>query len=205
MLDSLSTIIRARALTESAVTLRLLRARNLPLIISFLYREFKAAEQISIPYPHLHLKLADYLEEVEYADEDEELKNQRLLLDNADKAKLYLDRWIEAHYLRGMVDDTSKVLYIMLSKHTEKAFQIFELLKNKEFVGAESKFRDIFYKLRDITENANPDKEKRLAELEKRKAAIEEEIRRIRLDGYVSTYEDYQIKSRFRRGKPPGQ
>lgn len=197
MLDSLNSIIKTKSLVDSAVTLKLLRARNLPLVVTFLHKEFKATEQIAIPYHTLVQKLGDYLDEIEYKDEDEEIKAEKLILDFDEKAKLYLDRWIEAHYLRNVMDDTSKEPYILLSKHVEKVFQVFELLKEKEFVGTESKFKDIFHKLRDIIENANPDKEARLSELEKRKQSIEEEIRRIQIDGYVSTYEDYQIKSRF--------
>lgn len=197
MLDSLNFIIKTKSLVDSTVTLKLLRARNLPLVITFLYREFKITEQITIPYQTLIQKLGDYLEEIEYQDDDEEIKTEKLILDFDEKAKLYIDRWIDSHYLRNVMDDNSKEPYVLLSKHVEKVFQVFELLKEKEFVGTESKFKDIFLKLRDIIENANPDKEKRLAELEKRKQAIDEEIRRIKIDGYVSTYEDYQIKSRY--------
>lgn len=197
MNSPLDSIIKVKSLVDSAVTLKLLRARNLPLIVTFLYREFKAQEQITLPYQYLIQKLGDFLEEVNYVEEDEEVNAERLIWDYDEKAKFYIDHWNESHYLRIMVDDTTKEPLVLLSKHTEKVFQVFELLKNKEFVGTESKFKDIFHKLRDIIENANPDKEKRLAELEKRKQAIEEEIRRIKIDGYVSTYEDYQIKSRF--------
>jgi hypothetical protein len=142
-------------------------------------------------------RLADFLEEIEYRDDDDEVKSDRLILDFDEKAKLYIDRWIDAQYLRNMMDDARKEPLVFLSKHVERAFQVFELLKDREFVGTESKFRDIFTKLRDIIENANPDKEKRLAELERRKRSIEEEIRKIKIDGYVNTYEDYQVKSRY--------
>ncbi|MEC3963847.1 DUF3375 domain-containing protein [Flagellimonas halotolerans] len=197
MLDSLTSILKVRSLVDSAVTLKLLRARNLPLIITFLYREYKVNEQISVPYQFLVQRLADFLEEIEYQDEDDEIKSDRLVLAFDEKAKLYIDRWIDTHYLRNVIDDAQKEPLVFLSKHVEKAFQVFELLKDREFVGTESKFKDIFTKLRDIIENANPDKEKRLAELEKRKQAIDEEIRKIKIDGYVSTYQDYQVKSRY--------
>ncbi len=197
MLDSLTSILKVRSLVDSAVTLKLLRARNLPLIVTFLYREYKVNEQISVPYQFLVQRLADFLEEIEYQDEDDEIKSDRLVLAFDEKAKLYIDRWIDAHYLRNVMDDTNKEPLVFLSKHVEKVFQIFEFLKEREFVGTESKFKDIFIKLKDIIENANPDKEKRLSELERRKRAIEEEIRKIKIDGYVSTYEDYQIKSRY--------
>lgn len=197
MLDSLTSILKVRSLIDSAATLKLLRARNLPLIITFLYREYKVSEQISIPYQLLVQRLADFLEEIEYQDDDDEIKSDRLVLAFDEKAKLYIDRWIDTHYLRNVMDDAQKEPLVFLSKHVEKTFQVFELLKDREFVGTESKFKDIFTKLRDIIENANPDKEKRLTELEKRKQAIDEEIRRIKIDGYVSTYEDYQVKSRY--------
>lgn len=197
MLESLTSILKVRSLVDSAVTLKLLRTRNLPLIITFLYREYKLGEQISIPYQHLIQKLADFLEEVEYQDDDDEIKTDRLVLAFDEKAKLYIDRWIDAHYLRNLMDEERKEPLVFLSQHVEKAFQVFELLKDREFVGTESKFKDIFSKLRDIIENANPDKEKRLTELERKKKALEEEIRKVKIDGYVNTYEDYQIQSRY--------
>jgi hypothetical protein len=197
MLDALDSILKVKSLIDGAVTFKLLRARNLPLIVTFLHQEFKKNDKITIPYDYLVQKLGDFLEEIEYAEEDEETKTTKLILDFDEKAKLYLDRWIETGYLRNVMDETSKIPLVIVSKHVEKVFQVFDLLKEKEFVGAESKFKDIFHKLRDIIENANPDKEQRLAELEKRKQAIEEEIRSIAIAGYVTTYEDYQIKSRY--------
>ncbi len=190
-------IIKTQAFVENTVTLKLLRARNLALIATFIYKEFKADSNIAVPYRLLVQHLADLLEETEYSDKDDELQSNKLLLDYDERAKIYIDRWIEAHFLRNMVDEQSKEPHVFLSKHTEKLFQVFELLREREFVGTESKFKDVFHKLRDIIENANPDKEKKLQELEKRKQAIEEEIRKIKIDGYVHTYEDYQVKSRF--------
>lgn len=197
MIETLNSYIKAKALIESSVSMKLLRARNLSLIISFLYQEFKSSDQITVPYQLLIQKLGDFLEEMEYNDEDEEIKTDRLILDYDEKAKLYIDRWIDAHYLRNVIDDTTKEPLVLLSKHTEKVFQVFEVFKEKEFVSAESKFKDIFSKLKDIIGNANPDKDKKLAELEKQKQQIEEEIRKIKVDGYVNTYEDFQIKARF--------
>lgn len=204
MIESLGSIIKAHSFITTATSLKLLRARNLPLIITFLYKEYKLNDQISIPYRYLVQKLSDFIDEIEYADE-EEMETGLLIPEADDKAKHYLERWIEAHYLRNIMDDDAKEPVVLLSPHTEKVFQVFELLREKEFVGTESKFRDIFHKLRDLVENANPDKEKRLIELEKRKQALDEEIRKIKIDGYVSTYEDYQIKSRYEGGQSFGQ
>ncbi|MCC8409322.1 DUF3375 domain-containing protein [Mucilaginibacter sp. UR6-1] len=197
MSEQLSSLLKITSLVNSHVSLKLLRAKSLPLLIAFLYQEYKANDMVTIPYQQLIQKLGDFLEKVEYSDDDDDLISSRLILDFDEKAKLYINRWIDANYLRNVMDDSSKVPLVVISKYTEKVFQVFDLLKEREFVGTESKFKDIFYKLRDIVENANPDKEKRLLELERRKQVIDEEIRQIKIDGYVSTYEDYQIKSRY--------
>ncbi|GIL24507.1 MAG: hypothetical protein BroJett042_30200 [Bacteroidota bacterium] len=197
MNDWLISFVKAKGLIDSSVAIKLLRSRSLSLIISFLYREFKTTEQPTIPYQQLIQKLGDFLEEIEYSEDDDELATEKLILDYDEKAKLYIDRWNEAHYLRVVIDDTTKEPHVLLSQHTEKVFQIFEVFKEKEYVSVESKFKDIFSKLRDIIGNANPDKQKKIDELEKQKNQIEEEIRKIKVDGYVGTYEDYQIKARF--------
>lgn len=197
MIGSFNSILKVRSVIDSSITLKLLRAKNLHLIITFLYQEYKIGEQISIPYQILVQKLSDFLENIEYQEVDDEIMSDHLVLAFDEKAKRYIDKWIDDHYLRNIMDDAQKEPLVFLSKHVEKVIQVFELLQDREFVGTESKFKDIFTKLRDIIENANPDKEKRLAELEKRKQTIDEEIRKIKIDGYVPTYEDYQIKSRY--------
>ena len=198
MSHPLDSYLQTSSIVESSATFKLLRARSLPLILTFLYREFKGGQELMVPYHMLISKLADYLEEISYSEADEELsEGNKLMLDHHEKAKIYLDKWIDAHYLQNVIDDQSKQAVVLLSKHVEKAFQTVDLLKQKEFVGTESKFKDIFFKLRDLVENSSADKGKRIEELEKRKEQIEAEIRKIKIDGYVATYEDYQIKSRF--------
>lgn len=182
---------------SSSVTLKLLRARSLPLIVSFLYMEFKAVEKLEVSYTDLIRTLAGYLENLQYEDEDEEIIRDKLIMDYDDRAKKYIDAWIDSRYLRNIMDDTTKEPYVLLSKHTEKIFQIFNFLTEKEFIGTESRFKDIFYKLRDIVQNSNPDVERRLKELKQQQKNIDDQIRRIKIDGYIVSYEDYQIKSRF--------
>lgn len=197
MLEFQNSIIKNQSFIESSLALKLLRARNLSLAITFLGKEFKANGVLSIPYQNLLQRLADFLEEIGYYEEEENLKSVSTVLAYEEKAKLYLDRWIDSNYLRNIIDDARKEPIVFLTKHTEKVFQVIDFLRDREFVGTESKFKDIFTKLRDIIENAYPDKEKRLEELERRKLAIDEEIRKIKVDGFVATYEDYQIRSRF--------
>jgi len=197
MSDLLYSILRIRGMMDASVSLRLLRARNLPLIASFLHREYKTGEQISVPHATLVQRLADFLEMIEYQEDEEDMTATGSNLDVEEKAKWYIERWMEAHYLRLVMDDERKEPLVFLSQHVEKVFQVLDLLRERSFVGTESRFKDIFAKLQDIIENANPDKERRLAELQRRKQAITEEIRQIRKDGFVRIYEDYQIRSRY--------
>ena len=178
--------------------IKMLRAKTqLPLIVSFLYQTFKAEDELTIPFQTVQNKLAAYLEAVQYKDTEGETNPESIFTDYDDRAKIYLNQWVEYNYLRNVIDEERKEPVLLLSQHTEKVFRIFELLKERSFVGTESKFMDIFHKMRDIVENANPDKQKRLEELERKKVAIEEEIAQIKVDGYVQTYEDFHIKSRY--------
>ena len=95
------------------------------------------------------------------------------------------------------IDDTEKVIYNVLTQHTERVFQMLDLLRERKFVGTESKFKDIFHKLKELVDNNTEDPKKKIEELEERKRKIDEEIRRIKRDGNVAKYEDYQIQSRF--------
>ena len=71
------------------------------------------------------------------------------------------------------------------------------MLKDKDFVEAESKFQDIFIKLEDIVSNSISDPQSRITDLERQKRQIEKEIERINSQGVVKHYEDYQIKTRL--------
>ena len=48
------------------------------------------------------------------------------------------------------------------TKHTSRVFQIVELLKDRRLVGTESKFKDIFNKLKELIENSNEDPVKKI-------------------------------------------
>jgi hypothetical protein len=168
--------------TTHSVTLALLRTRSMPLFLAFCHQEFKTDHEMTRPYGLLIERLGNFLEDLNYRDQDEEAATGRFF-DHTERAKILLERWIEQRYLRTFMDDQNREQVVVLSKHTEKAFQIIELLRDREFVGAESKFREIFRRLQELIEYANPDKNARLAELEKQKQQIDSEIQRIQTDG----------------------
>lgn len=182
-------------LLKSAPSLKLLRSRNAPLILSFLYSQFKEQGEISISNEKLTNQLAWYLEELNYSDEDDDLTS--FGSDNYERAKKYIESWTNDNFLRNYIDDIEKTVYNVLTQHTERVFQMLDLLQERKFVGTESKFKDIFHKLKELVDNNTEDPKKKIEELEERKKKIDEEIRRIRRDGNVVKFEDYQIQSRF--------
>jgi hypothetical protein len=183
---------------KNSPTLKMLRGGNAVLTISFLLTQFKETNEQPVAYNVLIQKLANYLDDFNYHDEEETDLND-LGLDSLDKAKKYIEKWAnEQHrYLSIYTDENSKEVMAVPTKHTSRVFQIIELLKERKFIGTESKFKDIFNKLRELIENSIDDPVKKIEELERQKTEIENEIRRIKREQTVSTFENYQIKSRF--------
>ena len=195
--DFLKDLLNVQKLVDQSPAIKLLRAQQLPLITIFLYQTFKADDLLSVPFQEVHNQLTSFLEEIDYQEDAIQLDSQSLFIDYDEKAKTLLNKWIDGNYLRNVIDEERKEPVLLLSQHVEKVFRVLEMLQERSFVGTESKFMDIFYKMQDIVENANPDKEKRLEELHNKQQAIQAEIEQIQIDGYVRTYEDFHIKSRY--------
>ena len=183
---------------KNSPILKMIRGGNATLVISFLLTQFKETNEQPVTYQTIIQQLADYIDNLDYQD-PEDLNLNNLSLDSFDKAKKYIERWAdEQHrYLSIYTDENSKEVMVVPTKYTSRVFQIIELLKERKFVGTESKFKDIFNKLRDLIENSIDDPAKKIEELEKQKKEIEAEIRRIKREQTVKTFENYQIKSRF--------
>ncbi|MDR1054972.1 MAG: DUF3375 domain-containing protein [Prevotellaceae bacterium] len=179
---------------KSSPSFKLLRSRNAPLILSFLYSQFKEQGEISIQNEKLVNQLAWYIDELNYLDEED---MSSFGTDNYERAKKYIETWTNDSFLRNYIDDTEKTVYNVLTQHTERVFQMLDLLQERKFIGTESKFKDIFHKLKELVDNNTEDPKKKIEELEERKKKIDEEIRRIQRDGSVVKFEDYQIQSRF--------
>jgi len=188
-----------KILIKNSPTVKMLRSNNAALIISFLRNQFKETNEQAIPNSILVLKLADYLDELNYQDEEDEIDLSSLNLDSVDRARKYIELWTDEkyRYLSNYTDESTKEVMNIPTKHTSKVFQIVELLKDRKLVGTESKFKDIFNKLKELIDNSIEDPVKKIEELEKRKDEIEDEIRTIKREQTVKTFENYQIKSRF--------
>jgi uncharacterized protein (UPF0297 family) len=176
-------------LLNNSISVKLVRANNAPIIIGFLFTTFKAAQRSIINGVELESKLRDFIESNEnevFTDHD----------DLESRAKRYLDTWADQGFLRKFPDDNGETQF-ELSTDTEKAFQWIENLNKKDFIGTESRFKDIFNKLQDIVENTMDSPIQKVKELEKKKKEIEEEIRQIKITQSVNTFNPTQIKERF--------
>lgn len=173
-------------------TIRLLRAKNAPLIISFLFRAFKERSQIVVAQYELVNRLSDYLE---YLNDAELQETETDLVRAAEKL---IQTWSDEdhRYLRRYPSETGEPL-IELTSHTEKAFQWIEMLQNREFVGTESRFLNISQQLQEIIQNTSEDPRQKIEELERQRKELTAQIRKIKQTGKVFTYNDTQIKERF--------
>jgi hypothetical protein len=180
------------ALLSDSPAVKLLRAKNAPLILSFLYQEFKEKQRLTISNDELVSRLCDYLEALDYTDADHPYP------DALERARKYIDDWCDesSRYLKKFPDESGTSVH-ELTADTEKAIQWMESLEKKEFIGTESRFLDIVEKLRELVENTSEDPRKRIALLERKKQEIEARIRETEISGNPDTFSDTQIKERF--------
>ncbi len=180
-------------LIEQAQPIKILRARTAPLLISFLYAEFKARNRITIPSYELTSRLADYLER---------LKDNAFLVpekgDALTNARKYIDQWCneENRYLTRYPDENGEPMH-ELTPSVEKVFQWLESLRKREFVGTESRFKDIYRRLQELIDNTSDDPKRKIEELEAKKRDINAQIALIKKTGKADIYNDTQIKERF--------
>lgn len=174
--------------------MRLFRAKSAPKILHFFYRTFKERQEAALTEEQIIEDLADFLHDHQI-DAEEENGKSPLLPDFITKARQLVNDWTEKGFLKNYESPENEILY-ELSSYSEKVLQWLEQLESKDFVGTESRFKDIFNKLQELVDNTTEDVETKISELEKRKKEIQQEIDTIRASGKVSIYDDYQVKSR---------
>jgi hypothetical protein len=150
----------------------LLRSNNVALVLSFLGRMFVDGNASGIRASTL------------VADLDEELYalNQRLGEDTFPRsASAYLDDWASPDHgwLRKYYPAGADEAHFDLAPAVEKAILWVQDLPSREFIGTESRLNTIFELLRQMVFGADDDPERRLAELKRRRAEIDEEIDRV--------------------------
>ncbi len=182
-------------LFQTSETIRLFRSDHAPLILAFFSGLSREDNVLVLSESDLIERLANFLEDIDFLEVSDSDENTQLSYFEA-KAKQLIKRWTDHGYLRNDLDLEGTVLY-ELTPESEKALQWLDTLKKREFVGTESRMKDIINRLRDLVENTNANPDTRLHELALKKAKIEQEMARIQQNQEVRTFDDYQIKSRF--------
>ncbi|RYD59135.1 MAG: DUF3375 domain-containing protein [Sphingobacteriales bacterium] len=181
---------------KTARALLLLRAKNAPFVISFLQKAFSDANVTTISNGELRSKLEGYIEELSYEEGDDELDAESLFDDFTIRAAQYIERWSNNGYLRKYPGDDGEDLH-ELTPDTIKVLMWLEDLVPREYIGTNSRFKDIFFKLHKMVEQTNEDPESRIEELEKKKWEIENEINLIKLGKKPNVFDETEIKEQF--------
>lgn len=175
---------------EHSPAIRLLRSRNCDFILSFFYQVFKLENIFFISEKTIIYKLEAYLNHISFFQEKDPVE------DKEERAKQYIKNWTDYNYLNNYQDENGDVIY-ELTSYTEKVLNWLLDLEKREFIGTESRFKDIVNRLRELMIFSDEDREKRLNELKKQKENIDNEIRAIEETGEFEIFDDYQIKSRL--------
>ena len=188
--------IKYQNLLNTAIPLKLLRANNAPLILCFLQITFKAKEYTTtISNEKLVNNLTDFLENESIGDEEGDISSFKSSYE--DKASKYLKNWVKDGYLSLYTNDQGEDLHSLTPEMESVLEWVSSLFQKQSFIGTESRFLDIFHKLRELVRNTAEDCQTKVAELEKEKLKIDEQIRQLQITQTVQTFEDYQIISRF--------
>lgn len=177
------------ALRQRHPAWRLLRADHAPLIASFLQQSFVAPNRRSLDARSLASLLEDRLYSLNQ-EADEPIFPR--------SASAYLDEWADNAngWLRKFYPPGNDEAHFELTPATEKAIEWLASLSKRQFVGTESRLLSIFELLRQVVQGSETDPQARILELEKRKAALDEEIARLRA-GEVELMDDTRVRERF--------
>jgi hypothetical protein len=179
------------SLRRTSPAWKLLRADNAALLLSFLGRVFVDENVRSISGAELVMRLDDHL----YA------LNARLGEGTFPRpAKAYLDDWSapEAGWLRKYYPAGSDEAHFDATPAVEKALAWVRSIKSRSFVGTESRLNTVFELLRQMAFGSETDVSVRLAELQRRRAVIDQEIERVR-GGDVEVMDAAAVRDRYQQ------
>jgi hypothetical protein len=179
------------ALRRTSAAWRLLRAKNVPLVIGFLGRVFVDDNVRGIAAADLVARLDDEL----YA------LNARLGSETFPRpAKEYLDEWASPEYgwLRKYYPPGADEPHFDATPAVEKALSWLQSLQARSFVGTESRLSTMFDLLRQMVFGAEADPDVRLVELERRRDEVDREIERAR-EGRVDVMDASAQRDRYQQ------
>ncbi len=175
------------SLLENHSTVKLIRATNASLIISFLFKSFKTQNpnlnRDTIEEKNILEGLSDFLYQIN--------KQKQF----PKPAKDYLTDWTNSGYLRKYITQNDIYVY-ELTPAIENAFSWINSLTERKFVGQESRLRNFFESIKELSINSKTDYKSRIEALEQEKREIEEKIENAK-SGYLQTLDNRQIKEQY--------
>ncbi len=175
-------------LLKTNTTVRLITADNAPLIIGFLFKSFKQIQSSTISNTIIERDLIILLTDCLFMVNREEVLYPR-------SPKDYLTDWTNAGFLRKYPGNTDEFIF-ELTPATENGFKWIDSLEKPEFVGTDSRLRNLFEKLKELSTKTTRDYATRFEELEKKRKSVEQEIEDLK-NGKFDMLDDRQIKERY--------
>lgn len=178
---------KIKNLKDNNPSFRLLNANNSPLIISFLYQQFKENNVLEIPKDDLESNLSNY---IYFLNQQEDID-----LYHRTPAE-YINEWTNSGILGSHYSSDDKII-LELTHYTEKVLDwVKSLIKTRNFVGTESRLLKIISTLKELAYESTEDSTERLIELKKQKQEIELEIEKVEA-GIANTLTGTQIRERY--------
>jgi len=179
-------------LRDNSPAWRLLRADHAPLVLSFLHQVFVEQNVRSIPAAELASRLDDEL----YALNERDGEPRKF----PKPAKAYLDDWAapEAGWLRKYYPEGTDEPHLDATPAVEKALQWVGSLKEREFVGTESRLNTVVDLLRQIVFGTQTDPQQRIAELRRQRREIDEQIARAEA-GELDVLDASAVRDRYQQ------
>jgi hypothetical protein len=177
------------ALRRSHPAWRLLLASHAPLVASFLHEAFIGPNVRALSQAALRSKLEDVLFRLREAEGEGAFPRA---------ADQYLDEWADDDHgwLRKYYPPDSDEPHFDVTPGAERAIEWLAALGRRPFVATESRIMTVFELLRQIVEGTTLDSGARLAELERRRKELDDEIAAVRA-GRVEVMDAARVKDRF--------
>lgn len=174
---------------------RLLSAANAPLVLSFLHTVFVEENARSVPAAELAGRLDDELYAL-----NERLASAQGAPQFPKPARAYLDDWAapDAGWLRKYYPDGSDEPHYDATPAVEKALAWVDTLRERSFVGTESRLNTVVDLLRQIVFGTQTDPAERIAALTQQKNAIDEQIARVNA-GELDLMDESAIRDRYQQ------
>lgn len=169
---------------------RLLRARNAPLVLFFLGAFFVDGSRGAVSASELGAELDDLLFVIHRSEPER----------YPAAAASYLEAWAdpESAWLRRFYPGGSDEVHYEATPALEKAYRWAESLQQRSFVGTESRLQTLIELLRQIVHGAQTDPAARIAELERRRAAIDAELAEAH-EGRFAILDDTALRDRYQQ------